>query len=142
VASIWETLPTYGDVGDFFGEIYKHLAKKLVFKPAGNPLMICHDNEYKEHDVDVEIAVPIKKSIAGSDRVKVYELPGLEQAACIIHKGPYDTLSETYTALMKWMEKNGYQPDDADRELFLTYDTKNPSKSVTEIQFPVKKINQ
>jgi len=139
VAAIRGILPTYGDVGDFFGEIYKHLAKKLVFKPAGNPLMICHDSEYKEHEVDVEIAVPIKKKIAGSDKVKVYELPGLEQAACIVHLGPYDTISETYAVLMKWLEKNGYQADGPDREIFVTFDQKDPAKSVTEIQMPVKK---
>jgi effector-binding domain-containing protein len=142
IASVRDTLPTYGDCGPLFGEIYKYLAKKFVFKPAGPPLMLCHDGEYKDHDVDVEIAVPINKKIKESDRVKVYELPGLEQAACTIHKGPYNTVSEAYNAIMPWCEANGYEPISPCREIYFTNpnDTKDPSKNITEIQFPVKKI--
>ena len=139
VASMRGILPTYGDVGEFYGEIFKYLAKKFIFKPSGYTMMICHDSEYKEHDVDVEIAVPIKKAIPDSDKVKVYELPGLEQAACFVHKGHYDNINEGYAALMTWMETNGYEPDGQDREVFVTFNEKDPSKNVTEIQFPVKK---
>jgi effector-binding domain-containing protein len=141
IASRRGTLPSYGDVGQFYGEIFKHLAKKFIFKPAGPTVLICYDTEYKEKDVDVEVCVPIKKSIPGSDTVKVYELPGLEEAACIIYKGPYEGISEAYKALMAWIESNGYQITGPDRELYLTspYNTKDPAKYVTEIQFPVKK---
>lgn len=141
IASVRDTLPTYGDVGPLFGEIYKYLAKKWVFKPSSHAMMICHDDEYKEHDVDVEIAVPINKKIPESDRIKVYELPGMDEAACTIHKGPYDTISEAYNALMAWCEANGYQLSGPDRELFFTdpRKEKDPSKYVTEVQFPVTK---
>ena len=143
VASMRGILPTYGDVGDFYGDIFKHLAKKFIFKPSGPTMLICHDSEYKERDVDVEIAVPIKKAIASSDKVKVYELPGLEQAACIIHKGPYENFNDAYNALMTWMQKNGYQADGPDREVYLTspFDSKDPAQYVTEIQLPIKKAS-
>ncbi len=139
VASMRGILPNYGEVGQFYGEIFKHLAKKMIFKPAAPTMLICHDDEYKEKDVDVEVCVPIKKSVPGSDKVKVYELPEIE-AASIIHKGSYENFSETYGALMSWIEKNGYEITGHDRELYLTYDANDGSKNVTEIQFPVKKI--
>jgi effector-binding domain-containing protein len=141
IASIREVLPTYGDVGPLYGEIYKYLAKKWVFKPAGPAMLICHDQEYKESNVDVEVAVPINKSIRETDRIKVYELPGMEQAACTIHKGPYESISEAYNAIMSWIEGNGYQIDGLDRELYFTdpHKVKDPSENITEIQFPVKK---
>jgi effector-binding domain-containing protein len=141
IASIHQILPTYSDVGPLYGEIYKHLGKKWVFKPAGQPMMICHDEEYKEHDVDVEVAVPIGKKIAETDRIKVYELPGVEEAACTVHKGPYDTIGEAYNALMGWIESNGYEIAGPDRELYFTdpNKVKDPSKYVTEVQLPVKK---
>jgi effector-binding domain-containing protein len=140
VASMRGILPAYGEVGQFYGEIFKHLAKKMIFKPSAPTMLICYDNEYKEKDVDVEVCVPIKKSIPGSDKVKVYELPEIE-AACIIHKGPYEKFSEAYGALMAWTEKTGYQVAGPSRELYITspYDTKDTSKYVTEIQFPVQK---
>jgi effector-binding domain-containing protein len=142
VASVRDVLPTYGDCGPLFGEVYKYIAKKGVFRPAGPPLMLMHDAEYKEHDVDIEIVVPIGKSIKGSDRVKVYELPGTEQAATTIHKGPYNTVSRAYNAIMAWCEANGYQPANPCREIYFTDPKeveKEPTKNITEIQFPVKK---
>jgi len=138
VASMRGILPAYGEIGQFYGEIFKYLAKKMIFKPAGPTMFICHDSEYKERDVDVEACVPIKKSIPGSDKIKVYELPGIE-AACTIYKGPLEGISEAYGVLMAWIESNGYQITGPDRELYLTFDAKDASKNVTEIQFPVAK---
>jgi len=141
IASMRGILPAYGEVGQFYGEIFKHMAKKLIFKPSGPTILICHDTEYKDKDVDVEVCVPIKKSIASSDKVKVYELPGLEEAASTIYQGPYEGISQAYNALMAWIESNGYQVAGPDREIYLTspYDSKDPTRYVTEIQFPVKK---
>jgi effector-binding domain-containing protein len=142
IASVRDTLPSYGDIGKLYGEIFKHLGKKFVFKPAGPVMMMCHDNEYKESNVDIEAAVPIGKKISGSDRVKVYELPGIE-AASIIYKGPYENISEAYNAIMAWIQSNGYQIAGPDRELYFTdpANVKKPEDNVTEVQFPVKKEN-
>jgi effector-binding domain-containing protein len=140
VASVRGILPAYGEVGQFYEEIFKHLAKKMIFKPSAATLLICHDQEFKEKDVDVEICVPIKKAVSGSDKVKVYELPAVE-AACIILKGPYEGLTPAYGALMAWIETSGYQPSGPSREIYLSspYDKKNPADYVTEIQLPVRK---
>jgi len=141
VASIREVLPHYGDVGRLYGEIFKYLGRKWVFKPAGPPMLIIHDGEYKESEVDVEAAVPIDKKISGSDRVKVYELAGVEEAASVVYKGAYDRISEAYNALMKWIETSGYQIAGPNREIYFTdpVKTKNPADNFTEIQFPVNK---
>jgi len=142
VASVRDVMPTYGDCGPLFGEVYKYIAKKGVFKPAGPPFMLMHDAEYKERDVDIEIAVPIGKAIKRSDRVKIYELPRTEQAATTIHKGPYSTINGAYNAIMAWCEANGYQPVSPCREIYFTDPkevAKDPSKNITEVQFPVKK---
>lgn len=87
--------------------------------------------------------MPINKSIRETDRIKVYELPGMEQAACTIHKGAYESISEAYNAIMSWVEGNGYQIDGLDRELYFTdpRKVKDPSENITEIQFPVKKAS-
>jgi effector-binding domain-containing protein len=141
IASIRDIMPSYGAVGPLYGEIFKYLGKKFIFKPAGPPMFICHDKEYKESDVDVEIAVPIGKEIKSSDRVKVYELPGVEQAACTVYKGSYEGISEGYNALMAWVEGNGYQIVGSSREIYFTdpNKVKDPAENITEIQLPVKK---
>jgi effector-binding domain-containing protein len=140
IASIRDVMPNYGHVGQLYEELFKHLYSRGG-KPAGPTIFISHDTEYKEKDVDIEAGVPIAKAIPGSDRVKVYELPGIEKAACTIYKGPYENIGEAYSAIMSWTESNGYQITGPDRELYLTSpaDTQDPTQYVTEIQFPVKK---
>ncbi|MFC2066882.1 MerR family transcriptional regulator [Chloroflexota bacterium] len=142
IASIRAALPTYSDIGQLYGEIFGYLGSQGIAIPAGPTMFICYDAEYKEKDVDVEASVPIGETIPDSGRIKVYELPGMEQAACTIYKGPYENIGEAYSAIMAWTESNGYQITGPDRELYLTSpaDTQDPSKYVTEIQFPITKV--
>ncbi len=141
VASIRDVMPDYASIGPVYGDIFKYLGKKLIFKPYGPLMFICHDNEYKESEVDIEAVIPINKKIAGSDKVKIYELPGLEKAASLVYKGAYDGIHEAYMALMAWIENNGYQITGPYRELYFTDPTrvKDPSENVTELQFPITK---
>jgi len=140
IASIRDVLPSYGHIGPLYEEIFSHLGSNGG-RPAGPTIFICHDHEYKEQDVDVEVGVPIAQVIPGSGRVNVYELAGIEQAACTIYKGSYEGIGEAYKAIMAWVESNGYQITGPDRELYLTSpaDTSDPASYVTEIQFPVVK---
>jgi effector-binding domain-containing protein len=86
--------------------------------------------------------MPVAAAIPASDRVKVYELPGLEQAASTVYKGSYDGISEAYQAIMAWVESNGYRITGPDREWYLVSpaDTQDPAEYVTEIQFPIEKL--
>ncbi len=107
----------------------------------GPPMGLCHDTEYKEADVDMEVAMPVDPSAVGSGRINVYELPRIETAACLVHKGDYHLLPESYEALMNWIGANGYQIAGTDRQIYLrTFgDVADSSDCLTEIQFPVVK---
>ena len=74
--------------------------------------------------------------------MKVYELPGLEAAACTVYQGPYEGITEAYQAIMAWVEGNVYKITGPDREWYLVSpaDTQDPAEYVTEIQFPVEKV--
>jgi effector-binding domain-containing protein len=140
IASIREVLPAYGDLGRLYEALIPYVFSQGG-KPAGPTLFICYDAEYKEKDVDVEAGIPLAGTIPGSDRVKVYELPGVAEAACTVYKGPYEGITEAYQAIMSWAEGNGYQISGPDREWYLVSpaDTQDPAEYVTEIQFPVMK---
>jgi effector-binding domain-containing protein len=62
--------------------------------------------------------------------------------ACVVHHGPFTTIGEAYTAIMKWIEANGYRCVGPVREVYLR-EAENVSQTdpntVTEIQFPVEK---
>lgn len=64
-------------------------------------------------------------------------------AACVVHKGPYETLNLAYSAIMKWIEDNNYSIIAPEREVYLqgVDSTANPDDYITEIQFPIQKGN-
>jgi effector-binding domain-containing protein len=139
VVSVRDVIPTYGDVGQLFGEVFGYLGSQGV-NPIGAPLAIYHDGEYREQDVDVEVAVPVANKVPGNNKVNYQELPAVAQMACVIHHGSYDSISQAYNAVMSWIDKNGYRITDHDREIYLVGPGQgDPSSYVTEIQLPVEK---
>ena len=142
IASIRGVIPTYGDIGLFFEPLCGNVFKRNA-KPAGPPLAIYYDKEYREHDVEVEVAVPLAAPLEEEGRIKVHELPGISQVACTVHHGPYEMLSQAYGELIKWIETNGYRIAGPNREIYLKGPEgkdSDPAEYVTEIQIPVEKV--
>jgi len=140
IVSIRDVIPTYADVVRLWEEFAPYLEEHGA-SFAGPALAIYYDMEFREKDVDIEIAVPITGDLPVTERIKVHELPGIEQAACVIHQGPYETINQSYTAMMAWAEANGYQISGPDREVYLTSpnEVEDPQAYVTELQIPVAK---
>jgi effector-binding domain-containing protein len=139
VVSVRDVIPTYGDVGRLFGEVFGYLGSQGV-NPIGPPLAICHDSEYREKDVDMEAAVPVAGKVPGNSRVKLQEPPTVAQMACVVHHGDYSTVGQAYNAVMAWVDKNGYRITDCNREVYIKGPGQgDPASYVTEIQFPVEK---
>lgn len=139
VVAIRETLPGYGSFGQLFGKLMPYIFQ-VGAQMIGPPIGIFHDEEFKESNVDMELAFPVAADVPSKDGIKCRELPGCQMATAI-HKGSYDTVSAGYTALMKWIEANGYEIAGPSREVYFTDPNSGvpPSEYVTEIQFPVKK---
>jgi len=140
VAAIRRVIPTYGDIGQLYGELFAHLGQRGG-RPAGPPLAIYHDPEFRERDADVEVAAPLAAPLPGSEQVSVRELPGVEQAACVVYKGAYENIGEAYNTLSAWIGTNSYRMAGPCREVCLRGPESGPDSSsyVTEIQAPVEK---
>ena len=141
IASVRGTVPTYHDImmlGEKLLPLYKNHATRIT----GPFLAIYHDMEYREKDVDIEVALPISEDLSVSEPIKVRDLPSEDTVASTIHRGPYETIGEAYQALMTWCESNGYELAGPDREVYLTNpaEVSDPADYVTELQQPVKKI--
>lgn len=104
VASVREVIPTYEDMGKHYEEIFAFLGQHGA-NPAGPPLTLYHDKEHRERDIDTESAVPVAGSVPSGERVKVRELPAVEQMASTVHEGSYDGLSEAYGRLTGWRSR-------------------------------------
>lgn len=104
-------------------------------RKIGPSISIYHECEYKEHDIDLEAAIPVAPDCG----LETNELPAIEKAACLVYYGSHDGLNIAYGALARWIEENGYQLNGPTRTLFLTCGehVDDPDKYVTEIQAPV-----
>ncbi len=141
IASVRGTVPTYHDITMLIHKIVP-IRTQHADSIAGPMLAIYHDTEYREKDVDIEVAIPISRDLTLRDTISVRDLPGEKTAATTLHLGPYETIGETGTALMQWCEANGYELAGPDREVFLANpgDTDDPVNYVTELQQPVRKV--
>lgn len=60
--------------------------------------------------------------------------------ASVMHRGPYETVEETYRELGRWIGENGYEVVGPPEELYYSDPaTTPPEEYLTEIQFPVRK---
>ena len=104
---------------------------------------IYHDAEYRDRNIDSEVCEPVGSApVESRGRVKVYELPAIT-AASIVHHGTFDTLTNAYKVILKWIEDNGYRICGPERELYLHTGSgqvrQDDPSYVTEVQFPVVK---
>jgi effector-binding domain-containing protein len=60
-----------------------------------------------------------------------------ETVASVMHKGPYNTLDQTYRQLEAWVAEQGYQVVGPPREVYLTKPDTPPEDVLTEVQMPV-----
>jgi len=83
----------------------------------------------------------MQPSLSVTGEIKCKKLPGYDAVASVMYKGSYDGVSAAYTALMRWIEANGYQVAGPSREIYFTDPNSGvpPSEYVTEVQFPVRK---
>lgn len=137
VVSIREILPDYASIGRLYDELHEYLKQQQV-QFGDYYAGIWHDQGYKDADVDGEAVISIAGLVKGNERIKVYDLPGLEAIACLIHHGSYETISQAYATLVSWIEANGYKITGANREVYIIGGNEQTHESyVTEVQFPV-----
>ncbi len=149
MATLRQVIADDEDMHLLFEEAETHVAHYGA-RAAEPPLAIYHDGEYRERDVDVEVAIPVKAVVPGTQRIQVRELPGWDSVACLVHTGSYDTIGAATDALLAWIETNGYQICGPSREVYLRFNAdgldvelpeaylaRDASDFVTELQVPI-----
>lgn len=88
----------------------------------------------------IEVGMPVATAPQGEGVVEVGTLPA-GPVAVATHAGPYDQLSETYAALERWIESNGYRIGGAPWESYITdpADHPDPADWRTEVYWPLEK---
>jgi DNA-binding transcriptional MerR regulator len=88
----------------------------------------------------VVINAGIQVNAAASDTYgfAIVDLPPVERAATIVHRGPMDDVMSTVQTLARWIEANGHRSAGYNRELYLDYGCgDDPGAWTTELQQPL-----
>ena len=141
VLSLRGIIPHYRDEGMLWEKLGRYIGENNI-QCHKDGYSTYFDEEYKEADPDVEIAIPVD-AFGKSDGEFVYkEYAEIPQAATVRFSGPfdggYDAASEK---LAGWMEENGYAFAGPLRGHVIVSpdEDSNPDKWLTELQAPVKK---
>ena len=118
------------------GEGFKMLGKTMGRHINGKAMSLYYDGEYKEDDADFEPCFPVRKG-SSTDKISVRELPG-GKCVSLIHKGPYETLAESYKKIYGYLNEKSYKMELPTREVYLKGPGMifkgNPNNYLTEIQ--------
>jgi effector-binding domain-containing protein len=139
VATIRDHIPTHSEQGHLWQALGEHIEKHGV--KIVPPCMVIYHEGSSDTYVDAEVIEPIAGDLPETDRIKVKILGGVAEMACVVHKGPFQTLHNAYNSLLNWMEENRYEMAGPQRELYLAgeWSTADANEYITEIQCPVRK---
>lgn len=122
----------YSEIGKGFTKLGKKFGRNINGKALG----LYYDGEYKENEADFEACFPIRKGSATAG-FSVRELKG-GKCLALIHKGSYETLSESYKKVFTAFNEKGYKKVLPTREVYLKGPgmifSGNPKNYLTEIQ--------
>lgn len=125
----------YSDCGTGFKQIARHFGRHL----CGKAMMLIHDTEFKEHDADFEVCMPVRKGESVGE-IQVRELPA-GRCLSLVHEGPYDRIGQAYATILSYVTEHNLQIQRPTREVYLKGPGMifrgNPEKYLTEIQLPL-----
>ncbi len=127
-------LGKYPEIGKYFGKLYKACWGKV--DRSKYPFALYYDDDYKEENADIEACLPVKDEVKMAG-IEYRQLKG-GQAYCLIHKGPYETIGESYKKILDRIKVDKAEIESPSRELYLKGPgiifKGNPENYLTEIQ--------
>jgi DNA-binding transcriptional MerR regulator len=125
------------ELGGAFAELAGYIEAQGA-RQAGPGTIIYNDAEAGGCGEYAEAVFAISGPIAETERVKVYETPRVEQAACLVYEGTHADMGDASRYIAKWIEDNGYHITGPNRVVFLECE-EGSDRAVVETQFPVEK---
>ncbi len=126
------------DIGPVIGPLYDELFRRLEvagITPTGPGVASYEDDPENNGKIKVHAAVQVSAPLQ-DDSFRILDLPPLDLAATIVHRGSMDSVLPTTQTLARWIDANGYQSTGYPREINLEC-PENRDNWVTELQAPV-----
>ena len=147
VHSIRSRVPSLGEPVQSMFEAAETAVARARARADASPFMIFHDLEYREHDVDVEVCIPLRSS---GSQIGKRTVPAQASVGCVTYHGSYDQTPALYRAMLHWMERSGLLIDGPLREVYHRFGAdqvgyrlpehvlaSTAAEYVTELQAPV-----
>ena len=141
VLSLRGIIPHYRDEGMLWEKLGRFIGENKI-KCHSDGYSTYFDEEYKESDPDVEIAIPVDELGVNQGEFVYQEYDEIPLAATVRFSGPFDGGYDAASQkLAEWMESNGYAFAGNLRGHVITSpdDEPDPDKWLTELQAPVVK---
>lgn len=128
-----ERLPE--EIGKAYGAIMNYL-EELGEKPVNAPFAAYYNMDM--NDLDVEMGFPVSKSLPEKGELKSSQIPAGKMVS-YLYKGPYNQTEPVYTAMLQWVNENGYTATGVAYEFYYNSPLEVPeSELLTKIVFPLK----
>ena len=84
----------------------------------------------------VHASIPVDAEPSDDHEFAIVDLPPIERAATIVHRGSMDDVMPTIQTLARWIDAHGYRSAGYNRELYVEIGP-DPKTWVTELQEPL-----
>lgn len=143
VLSLRRTIPNYNCEGMLWDELLKFIKEKHVNieKHDINNIAFYHDEDHKDTDVDVEVAVIVNKFGRNNASFTYRKTESIDTMASMMVYGAYDNINRAYQDFTYWLDEHQqYEMYGVSRQICHKDNSneENSDKFLTEIQIPVK----
>lgn len=142
VLSLRRRLPDYFAENTLWEEL-SAFAGKGRLAAAGKPFAVYHDEDYREQNVDVEVCMPISKTLSVTGEFRFRQIEDVPEMACMMVCGPFENISGAYQGFVRWLEENSrYKMAGPDRQIVHRgpWNSDSPEDYLIELQIPVKTV--
>ncbi len=131
-----ETIPRM--IGEVCGALAPRNGRDPAFRAAGPIMTIYHDNEYREQDADLEVALPVAGRVEIEDpALEIRTLPAT-RVVSVLYTGPYEGISSAHEAVFGAVRALGLEWTGPAREIYLNDPNRVREEGLmTEVQYPV-----
>lgn len=125
-------------ISPVIGPLYDELRNRLdraELTPTG-PDIAYYEDSPDGDGILVHATIPVDADPGEEHDFAIVDLPEIEQAATILHRGSMEDVMSTIQALARWIDANGYRLAGYNRELYIEI-RQNRDAWVTELQEPI-----
>lgn len=121
--------------------LYQELGSRLGragVTPVG-PAIAYYEDGPDGDSVVVHATLPVNAEPGDGQDFEIVDLPVIQQAATVVHRGSMDNVMATIQLLAGWIEDNGYRAAGYPREFYLEC-PEDQAQWVTELQEPITRM--